>query len=101
MLGINRRKRNCTRNSVNAEPVVQCQQKQQRIRCCGRVITEAELNNQSVAGLQSQVDRNRLNQNQQNKQDQGIRNRQGSGNSQGQGLRNGQGSGNGQGKGCR
>jgi len=91
------RRRNCSRTSVNQEPSVQCQQKQQRIRCCGRVISKDELNNQPIEDFQGRCTQNRQGQGRRNNQENRVQNEQ----SQGRGRRNGQGRGsqNGLGKG--
>jgi len=83
------KKKNCHRFSAQAEQRTNCTQKSQRIRCCGRVITEQEVNDELLR----------------NGQGQGKRMANGQGQGQGKRMANGQGQGkrmaNGQGQGKR
>ena len=85
MQELNMKKKNCHRFSAQAEQRTNCTQKSQRIRCCGRVITEQEVNDELLRNGQGQGKRMA------NGQGQGKRMANGQGQGQGKRMANGQG----------
>lgn len=76
--------RNCRRFSAQVGQQMNCTQKIQRVRCCGRVLNEQEIGNELSENSQGRG--------------QGMRHKQGRGQGRGQGMANNQAGGQGRGQ---
>ena len=94
MQELHKRKRNCRHVAKDTRRSEQCTQRQQRIRCCGRVVSEEEFTDSLLEKGFEQIPQAEQRQ----AIGQGRRRQNGQGNGKGQGRRRFQGQGQGQGQ---